>query len=150
MEFLSEISRTWSSMGLPFPRGSPWGCTLAYGTPITGQQEVDWWRLTGARRRSLLPTGIIRQKRAFGRRGGRDVGPWGQPQIAGLISSWTWAVRGGWGGCRRSIWSITIALMWSDSLRGFHQNACIRNLIRSEEFRFQKFYVFYIKLITSL
>ena len=129
METQSESSRTVSQLVWLTQTTSQWGCTRACGMLKTGPQEVGWWKRTGARLPSLLPSAISMQTLASGplvllRASRRPV------TMRGCIKRWTLRAWGGWGGFRRTTWYTITVLMWRGSLRVSPLNA-----LRGEENR---------------
>lgn len=101
---------------------SPWRCTPAYGTPMTGRRKVAEWRRIGLRLLSPPLTGITTPTPVL----------WVFQAIP-VMEIWTarhgkhrdWMAMGGTesDGSNRSTWSTTIVLMLKGFLRGFLGNA---------------------------
>ena len=110
-----ESSRTQSQLGFHFQRTRQWGYTLVSGMLMTGQQEVDLSRQTGARHPLLLPTETSKLMLAYGLLEHLLVVHLPPIVVPGFHNSWTLQIKTGWNGCRRTTWYIITA----ETLRGF-------------------------------
>jgi len=123
MELQLENSRTWSQMVFHFPKTNQWESILVFGMLMIGLQEVDLLRQIGPMLLSLLPIETSMLMHALCLLEHHLVVQHNLIRMLGSLRSWILQVMRGSSGCRRIIWSITIALIPKDFLRVFLKNA---------------------------
>lgn len=93
-----------------------WDCTRVYGTPTIGRQEEGWWKRTGPKPPSRLPSGTTIPMDVCGP-AQRRFAAW--TRLRGCRRRLIPATREFCDGFRRNIWFMIIVLIKRDSLKAF-------------------------------